>query len=149
MEKCKHSRKHKFLFTIWDYSWLCNYSMKRQPFYRSENFCEDHGYSFEWVSGRKPRLTPNGKTTTCRIDNNVPLVVPGLLTSSSGSTSWTSPLRAVFHRSVKRATWCRSYRWRSAFQQKPKTKSTLRNARVMRMIHCKIFQSGCSRSQTI
>ena len=30
--------------------------------------CEDHGYSYEWVSGQKPRLT--------RMDNFAPLVVP-------------------------------------------------------------------------
>ena len=26
------------------------------------NLCEDHGYSYEWVSGQKPRLTQDGKT---------------------------------------------------------------------------------------
>ena len=35
--KCKHSRKHRFMFTIWDFSWLCKYSMKRQPSSRLEN----------------------------------------------------------------------------------------------------------------
>ena len=39
---------------------------------------EDHGYSHDWVSGQKPRLTPNGKTITCRVDNHVHLVVPVL-----------------------------------------------------------------------
>ena len=34
--------------------------------------CEDHGYSYEWVSGQKPRLTEEGKTITCKIDNHVP-----------------------------------------------------------------------------
>ena len=28
--------------------------------------CEDHGYSFEWVSGPKPRLTKDGKTIICK-----------------------------------------------------------------------------------
>ena len=36
-------------------------------------FCEDHGYSCEWVSGQKPRLTKDGKS----IINFVTLVVPG------------------------------------------------------------------------
>ena len=29
-------------------------------------FFEDHGYSYEWVSGQKPRLTKEGKTITCQ-----------------------------------------------------------------------------------
>ena len=37
--------------------------------------CEDHGYSHEWSSGQKPRLTKEGKTTVCKTDNFVPLVV--------------------------------------------------------------------------
>ena len=40
--------------------------------------CEEHGYSHEWVSGQKPRLTKEGKTITCNTDTFVPLVVPGL-----------------------------------------------------------------------
>ena len=27
--------------------------------------CGDHGYLCEWVSGQKPRLTPNGKSIIC------------------------------------------------------------------------------------
>ena len=38
--------------------------------------CEDHGYSFEWVSGQTPRLTKKVKTIVCKTDNFVPLVVP-------------------------------------------------------------------------
>ena len=41
--------------------------------------CEDHGYSNEWVSGQEPRLTKNGKSITCKTDNFVPLVVPGVI----------------------------------------------------------------------
>ena len=26
--------------------------------------CDDHGYSYEWVSGQKPRLTKQGKKLT-------------------------------------------------------------------------------------
>ena len=40
--------------------------------------CEDHGYSYEWVSGQKPRLTKDGKTVISKTDKFVPLVVPGL-----------------------------------------------------------------------
>ena len=38
--------------------------------------CEDHGYSYDWVSGQMPRLTKEGQTITCKIDNHVPLVAP-------------------------------------------------------------------------
>ena len=39
--------------------------------------CEDHGYSCEWVSGRKLRLTKDGKSIICKTDN----FVPGLSTN--------------------------------------------------------------------
>ena len=52
--------------------------------------CEDHGYSYEWVSGQKPRLTKEGKTILCKTDNFVPLVVPGLSTISGSNSSPTS-----------------------------------------------------------
>ena len=54
--------------------------------------CEDHGYSCEWVSGQKPRLTKEEKPIICTTDNFVPLVVPGLSNSGSKSSS-TSTLQ--------------------------------------------------------
>ena len=47
-------------------------------------------------AGKKPRLTKNGKTMTCRINNHVPLVVPGLSTNSGSRASSTSPSRDQF-----------------------------------------------------
>ena len=55
-----------------------------------QKLCEDHGYSYEWVSGQKPRLTKAGKTIVSKTDNFVPLVVPGLSTSSGRNSSSTS-----------------------------------------------------------
>ena len=46
--------------------------------------CKDHGSSYERVSGQEPRLTKDGKSITCKMDNFVPLVVPGL---SRGGTN--------------------------------------------------------------
>ena len=80
-------------------------------------YCEDHGYSYQWVSGQKPRLTKGRKTSICKTDNFVPLVVPKLSTSSGGNSSSTSSLQDfVFNKSkekVKRAwvhekwtLWC-------------------------------------------
>ena len=51
--------------------------------------CIDHGYSYEWVSGHKPRLTKEGKTIVCKTDTFVGLVVPGLFTSSGSNSSST------------------------------------------------------------
>ena len=52
--------------------------------------CEEHGYSYEWVSGQKPHLTKNGKRILCNTENVVPVVVPGLSSSSSASSSSAS-----------------------------------------------------------
>ena len=49
-------------------------------------FCEDsgdHGYSYEWVSGQKPRLTKEVKTIMCNTDNFVALVAPGFVRQCS------------------------------------------------------------------
>ena len=52
--------------------------------------CAEHGCSYEWKNGETPRLTKNGKTITCIMDNFVPLVVPGLSSFSSSSSISTS-----------------------------------------------------------
>ena len=52
--------------------------------------CSEHGYSYEWKSGQTPQLTQNGNITTCTLDNFVPLVAPGLSSSSSSSSFSTS-----------------------------------------------------------
>ena len=44
--------------------------------------CEDHGYTYHWISGQKPHLIRNGKRMDCNISNYVPCVAPGLLASS-------------------------------------------------------------------
>ena len=55
--------------------------------------CKEHGYSCDWVSGQKPRLTKEGKTSTCKIDNHVPLVAPGLSAHPGSSSSSKLSLR--------------------------------------------------------
>ena len=53
--------------------------------------CDEHGYSYEWINGQKPHLITNGIRIQCNTENYVPIVVPGLSTSSSSSfPSWTS-----------------------------------------------------------
>ena len=52
--------------------------------------CDDHGYSYEWITGQQPQLNKNGNKITCKTDNFVPLVVPGLSSSSGSSSSSAS-----------------------------------------------------------
>ena len=47
--------------------------------------CDENGYSYEWINGQKPHLIRNGIRIPCNTENFVPIVVPGLSTSSSSS----------------------------------------------------------------
>ena len=48
-------------------------------------FCDENGYSIEWINGQEPHLIKNGIRIQCNTVNFVPIVVPGLSTSSSSS----------------------------------------------------------------
>ena len=65
--------------------------------------CDENGYCYEWINGQKPHLVKNGIRIQCNTENFVPIVVPGLSTSSSSgshhSTSMT-PSRQERHRST-------------------------------------------------
>ena len=54
--------------------------------------CDENGYSYEWINGQKPHLIANWISISCNTENFVPIVVPGLSSSSpaSSSTSRTS-----------------------------------------------------------
>ena len=62
--------------------------------------CDENGYSCEWINCQKPQLIKNGIRIPCNTENFVPIVVPGLSTSSScgshHSTTMT-PSRQVTH----------------------------------------------------
>ena len=47
--------------------------------------CDEHGYSYEWINGQKPHLIKNGFRIQCNTENFVPIVVPGLSSSSSSN----------------------------------------------------------------
>ena len=49
--------------------------------------CDENGYSYEWISGQKPHLIKDGIRIICNTENFVPIVVPGLSSSSSASSS--------------------------------------------------------------
>ena len=43
---------------------------------------DESEYSYEWINGQKPHLIENGIRMQCNTENFVPIVVPGLSTSS-------------------------------------------------------------------
>ena len=45
--------------------------------------CDEHGYSYEWITGQKPHLIKNGIRIQCNTENFFLIVVLGLSTSSS------------------------------------------------------------------
>ena len=49
--------------------------------------CNENGYSYEWINGQKPHFIEDGIRIICNTENFVPIVVPGLSSSSSGSSS--------------------------------------------------------------
>ena len=60
--------------------------------------CDENGYSYEWINGQKPHLNKNGIRIICNTENFVPIVVPGLWSSSSGSSSTSrTPMRQESH----------------------------------------------------
>ena len=62
--------------------------------------CDENGYSYEWISGQKPHLIKNGIRIICNTENFVPIVVPGLSSSSSGSSSTSrTPMKQESHSS--------------------------------------------------
>ena len=71
---------------------------------RWAKFCQDHGYSYGWLSCQKPRLTKDGKTVICKTDSFVPLVVPGLSTNSESSSSSASLSQDSLRKEAERAT---------------------------------------------
>ena len=62
--------------------------------------CDENGCSCEWINGQKPHLIKNGIRIPCNTENFVPIVVPGLSSSSSGSSSTSkTPSRQESHSS--------------------------------------------------
>ena len=49
--------------------------------------CDENRYSYEWINGQKPHLIKDGIRIICNTENFVPIVVPGLSSLSSGSSS--------------------------------------------------------------
>ena len=64
------------------------------------NLCDENGYSYEWINGQKPHLIKDGIRIICNTENFVPIVVPGLTSSSStSSSSLRTPIKQESHSS--------------------------------------------------
>ena len=62
--------------------------------------CDENGYSYEWINGQKPHLIEDGIRIICNTENFVPIVVPGLTSSSStSSSSLRTPIKQESHSS--------------------------------------------------
>ena len=62
--------------------------------------CDENGYSYEWINGQKPHLIKDGIRIICNTENFVPIVVPGLTSSSSASSpSLRTPMKQEGHSS--------------------------------------------------
>ena len=63
--------------------------------------CDENGYSYEWINGQKPHLIKDGIRIICNTENFVPIVVPGLSSSSSASSSTSrTPMKPENHSSL-------------------------------------------------
>ena len=111
---------------------------------------EEHGYSYEWASSHKPRLTTQGKKTICRTDNFVPFVVPGLSASSGTSPSSTSPVQDLPSPSsiTERRDEPAPGNWRKT-DPITENQNKKKMAIEIRTSVCKTFLNGWRSSQTI
>ena len=63
--------------------------------------CDENVYFYEWINGQKRHLIKDGIRIPCNTENFVPFVVPGLSSSSSGSSSTSkTPQRHLRDRRV-------------------------------------------------
>ena len=100
MEKCRRMKRQTVYVKNWIYSWLSKSSKTRQQYCRLGKVRDENGYSDEWIHGQKPHLIKNGIRIPCNTENFVPIVVPGLSSSSSGSSSTSkTPSRQESHSS--------------------------------------------------
>ena len=84
MEKCRRMKRQRCMSKNWIYIWLWKSARIRQQ-----------------INGQKPHLIKDGIRIQCNTENFVPIVVPGLSTSSSSSllssTSMTPSRQEIDH----------------------------------------------------
>ena len=111
-EGCESRNDHRYavvvqdLATQWIQSYLCKAKTSKKTMKSLQKFLEPTRkpqgiYSDEWITGQKPHLILNGIRIPCNAENFVPIVVPGLSTSSSSSlpssTSTTPSRQKIDH----------------------------------------------------
>ena len=77
-----------------------NFRDNTPPVLSLGKLCDENGYSYEWINGQKPHLIKDGIRIICNTENFVPIVVPGLSSSSSASSSTSrTPMKQESHSS--------------------------------------------------
>ena len=100
MEKCKHMKRQLYMSKSWIYSWQWRSSITRPAVVSLGKLCDENGYSYEWINGQKQHLVEDGIRIICNTENFVPIVVPGLSSSSSASSSTSrTPMKQESHSS--------------------------------------------------
>ena len=118
--------------------------------------CDEHGYSCEWVSGQLPHLVKKRIRIRCNTENHVPLVVPGLSTGYSSSTTCTSSTSSL--QNSEKSTFLRSFIVRvqavkhgetRCDTEKPNTELNMRTPIKYGETRCAICWKGWKISQRI
>ena len=76
----------------WIYSWLCKSSRTRQQSYRSESFAMKTDILIGGSTVKKPHLLEIGIRIQCNTENFLLIVVPGLWTSLSSSSHFSTSM---------------------------------------------------------
>ena len=98
MEKCKRMKRQRCMSKNWTCSWLV--LENTSAVLSLGKFCDENGYSYEWINGQKPHLIKDWIRIICNTENFVPIVVLGLSSSSSASSSTSrTPMKQESHSS--------------------------------------------------
>ena len=126
--------------------------------------CEDHGFSYHWISGQKPHLIRNGKRIDCNFSNCVPFVVFGVYQRVLPQLHCHLLLHHLLHRTRHLISTnkpkiqypkevevrVKSFdETRCINPQKPKTKIKMGNQKKYKAIYCMNFLIGDRKSRRI
>ena len=95
MEKCRRMKWLQCMSQCMSKSWIYCVLENTPAVLSLGKLCDENGYSYEWINGQKPHLILNGIRIQCNTENFVPIVVPGLSTSSSSSSHLLQDRRGI------------------------------------------------------
>ena len=99
MKKCRRMKRLQCMSKSWVYSWLWKSSKTRQQYCRLESVAMKKDILMNG-STVKNHIIKNGIRIQCNTENFVPIVIPGLSSSSSGSSSTLrTPMKQESHSS--------------------------------------------------